>query len=327
MTVYPLAEAPDLPLPARGERVGVRGSGNERDSRRAPLTRPRFARSTSPPKRGEGTTAPTPQMRWPPSRGEMIAYGGDERQQPAVSNLTAEEKIGQYFSLRREHVVAGECPRAAVPRRLEQRRDRRLGDEIGNEGSSIEARDLDRQRIVASHADRRRVDDETIAGRICRRRSHARPAKRPELPHQTLAPLGVDVADREFADAGLDERERNCGARPAGSDQKRTFAFGTKAALAQSGEQSHPVSHVPAPASVALASHHVDRGQKARAVGSHFAMRKCRELVRHRNDETIDVERALGRRYECGEVLGADVRWNANRIRRPLGKGAREPLG
>ena len=57
-----------LPLPACGERGGVRGFFDEFDSRRAPLTRPRFASVDLSPQAGRGNRGTDTPRTWAEAR-------------------------------------------------------------------------------------------------------------------------------------------------------------------------------------------------------------------------------------------------------------------
>jgi hypothetical protein len=139
--------------------------------------------------------------------------------------------------------------------------------------------------------------------------------------NQTIAPFGVEVGNCEFADARFDERKRHSRACSASSNQKRSFALGIEAAYTQCLEQSDAVSHIADP-SVLLTAHRVDRGQKPGPVGYRIAVGKCRELVRHRDHEAVDVAGALGCCHERGEVRVSHMRGNTDRVDPARGKGA-----
>ncbi len=132
--------------------------------------------------------------------------------------------------------------------------------------------------------------------------------------HEIIAAVGIDIGDHETRRPGLDQGEGHRRARPAGADNEGALSARLAAGALKRRDHGGAVRHVARPTAVPVGTQEIDSAENARALGRLVAMGERRKLVRHRDDDAVDVAHLFRRRHDGVEVRGRDMQGHADRV-------------
>jgi NADP-dependent 3-hydroxy acid dehydrogenase YdfG len=239
--------------------------------------------------------------------------------------LPPEHEVGHEVLDGFDHVLAGSGAAVGGLGGGDERGGAVAGDHVAYEHRRDQQGHIDGEGVAVRHAQRGGVEYEVATRGIGWSRAGAPLTELRGHVQHGARPGRVGVVDDQMAGSGLEERDGDGAARAARSDQERSCSGDPGAVVLLRLDEREPVEHVAVPGAIGVAPDDADGTQERGPAGGGRAVRESGVLVRHGDEDPVDVRDGGQGRHHDVEVAVGHLHRDADAVAAAVGEGVREP--